>query len=224
MEHVYDAISSSLPLAFGIAASPLPVIAIVILLMTPKALSNSYSFLLGWFIGLNLVGWIILMSHQIYTTDGHSSSLAGWFRIILGSVFLVTSFFFAGKIPKKGTNVSPPGWQHKVDSFGAGHSIAIGFTFSGLNFKNATLMIAASSSIGSFNLLVSQEFVVLILFSIIASIGVLVPIVIFYLFRTKTEYYYGIIKNWLIQYRVAILFVVLIIFGSLLIYRGQKLL
>jgi len=224
MERLFDAIRSSLPLALGIAASPLPVIAVIILLMTPRALSNSYSFLLGWFIGLNLVGWIILLSHQMHETNGHPSSLAGWFRIILGSVFLITSLFFARNITKKGANVSPPRWQEKIDSYGSGHSIVIGFTFSGLNFKNATLMVAASSSIGSFNLLISQAFVVLIIFSILASIGVLVPIMVFYLLRSKSEFVFGIMKNWLIRKRIVILFVVLIIFGCLLIYRGLNLL
>jgi hypothetical protein len=157
-------------------------------------------------------------------TGGDPSSLAGWFRILLGSIFLITSLIFALKIRNGGSNLSPPEWQEKVDSFGFTQSSVTGLAFSGFNFKNATLMAAASSSIGSFNLLTSQEFIVLIIFCMLASTGVLVPVLVFFFLRSKAEFLFGRMKDWLIRKRLVILFIVLIVFGCLLIYRGLNLL
>ncbi len=220
MGSIFNALSISIPLALGIAASPGPIIAIMILLITPRAISNSYSFLLGWFIGLMLVGTIILQSPGLNDASGEPSLLSGWIRISLGSSFLVCSLFIVKNIPKKGEQVAPPKWLEKVDSYGFIHALIIGFIFSGPNIKNASMVATGAASIGSSGLDFNQELIVLILFCLVASMGVLLPHAIFLLFRNNAEAIFGKMKIWLIRNRVLILFVVLIIFGGLFVYRG----
>lgn len=55
-----QAIGGSLPLAIGIAISPIPIIAVVLMLTTPRAKINGPAFLLGWLLGLGIVGTIVL--------------------------------------------------------------------------------------------------------------------------------------------------------------------
>jgi hypothetical protein len=52
------AIGQSLPLAVGVALSPVPIIAVVLMLTTPRARANGPAFVLGWLVGLGLVGAI----------------------------------------------------------------------------------------------------------------------------------------------------------------------
>jgi hypothetical protein len=47
-----EAIGQSLPLAIGVALSPIPIIAVVLMLTTPRARSNGPAFVVGW-----LVAW-----------------------------------------------------------------------------------------------------------------------------------------------------------------------
>ncbi|HUK72944.1 MAG TPA: GAP family protein [Streptosporangiaceae bacterium] len=47
-----QAIGGSLPLAIGIALSPIPIIAVVLMLTTPRARANGPAFVLGWLLGL----------------------------------------------------------------------------------------------------------------------------------------------------------------------------
>ena len=56
-----SAIGEILPLAVGVAISPIPIIAVVLMLSTPKGKGNGLAFLLGWLIGLGLVGVIVLL-------------------------------------------------------------------------------------------------------------------------------------------------------------------
>jgi Sap, sulfolipid-1-addressing protein len=56
-----QAIGEMLPLAIGIAISPLPIIAIILMLITPKARSNGLAFLGGWMLGLAVVGTVVLI-------------------------------------------------------------------------------------------------------------------------------------------------------------------
>jgi hypothetical protein len=55
-----QAIGASLPLAIGIAISPIPIIAVVLMLTTSRAKTNGPAFLLGWLLGLGIVGAIVL--------------------------------------------------------------------------------------------------------------------------------------------------------------------
>jgi hypothetical protein len=55
-----EAIGQSLPLAVGVALSPLPIIAVVLMLTSPRARANGPAFVLGWLIGLGVVGALVL--------------------------------------------------------------------------------------------------------------------------------------------------------------------
>ena len=45
-------IGEILPLAIGIAISPIPIIAAILMLLSPKAKGTSIGFLLGWVVGI----------------------------------------------------------------------------------------------------------------------------------------------------------------------------
>ena len=53
------AIGEILPLAIGIAISPLPIIAVILMLTTPKARTNGPAFLAGWLLGLVVVAGVV---------------------------------------------------------------------------------------------------------------------------------------------------------------------
>ena len=55
-----QAIGGTLPLAVGITLSPFPIIAVVLMLTTPRARRNGPAFVTGWLIGLAVVGAIVL--------------------------------------------------------------------------------------------------------------------------------------------------------------------
>jgi hypothetical protein len=55
-----QAIGGSLPLAVGIAISPVPIIAVVLILTSQRAKVNGPAFVLGWLAGPGIVGAIVL--------------------------------------------------------------------------------------------------------------------------------------------------------------------
>ena len=54
------AIGAILGQAVGVAISPVPIIAVILMLFTGKARSNSVSFVTGWLLGLLLAGGVVL--------------------------------------------------------------------------------------------------------------------------------------------------------------------
>jgi len=47
-----EVIGELLPLALGVAISPLPIIAVILILLAPPAGSTSGGFLVGWVVGI----------------------------------------------------------------------------------------------------------------------------------------------------------------------------
>jgi hypothetical protein len=57
---VGQAIGQLLPLAIGVALSPVPIIVVIALLCSARATANGLAFLLGWLIGVGAVAGISL--------------------------------------------------------------------------------------------------------------------------------------------------------------------
>lgn len=220
MGPVLEILGLTLPLSLGIAAAPWAIISLMILLLTPKAVSNAYAFLTGWFLGLILIGIVILNSPGLMTDSGEPSRVMGWVRLSMGIVFLITSIFFFRKIPKRNEQQTVPKWIKKIDTFGFYHASGIGLFMSTLNLKNSSMVVVGAAFIGRQGLDTSQELIALLLFCVIASIGVIVPLIIFLLFRKHAERIFGKIKIWILKNRVLVLLLILIIFGGLSLYKG----
>ena len=62
MVAVGDAIGQVLSFAVGVAFSPVPIIAVVLMLGTPRARANGPAFVVGWVVGLSVVGTIVLLA------------------------------------------------------------------------------------------------------------------------------------------------------------------
>jgi Sap, sulfolipid-1-addressing protein len=51
-----QAIGEILPFAVGVALSPVPIIAVILMLVTPRARVSGPAFVVGWLTGLAVVG------------------------------------------------------------------------------------------------------------------------------------------------------------------------
>lgn len=220
MGAVLEVLGLSLPLAFGIAAAPWAIIALMILLLTPRAISNAYAFLTGWYTGLLLVGILIMSSPGLMDDSGEPSHLMGWIRLGMAAVFLIFSLLLLRKLPKNEEQKNIPKWIERVDAYGFFQALVIGFLLSTLNLKNSSMVVVGAAFIARQGLTTMQEIITLLLFCMIASIGVLIPFTTFMLFRRDAERIFGRIKIWILKNRVLVLLVILLVFGGISLFKG----
>ena len=85
-------IGEILPLALGVAISPMPVIAAILMLLSPKARTTSVGFLVGWVAGIVIaVTAITLLSSLLPEGDPNASKpVQGTIKLVLG-ILLVLS-------------------------------------------------------------------------------------------------------------------------------------
>ncbi|UUT36730.1 GAP family protein [Microbacterium elymi] len=81
-------IGEILPLALGIAISPIPIIAAILMLLSPKARVTSVGFLLGWVAGIVVAVVVFTLLSSILPADDPSVSkpILGVVRLVLGAL------------------------------------------------------------------------------------------------------------------------------------------
>lgn len=112
------AIGEVLLLALGIAISPIPIIAVILMLLSPKAKGTSIGFLLGWLVGIVVaLAIFILLSGLIPENDpGVANPSAGTVKIVLGALLVLLAFRQWGQRPDGGEAVKLPKWMDAIDS------------------------------------------------------------------------------------------------------------
>ena len=118
-----QAIGDILPSAIGVALSPVPIIAVILMLGTPKARSNGPAFAIGWVLGLVVVSVIVLLvASDADDADSGSSTAVDWVKLLLGVLFLVMALGQWRKRPQPGVEPAMPKWMSAIDSFTPGKS------------------------------------------------------------------------------------------------------
>jgi tellurite resistance protein TehA-like permease len=130
------AIGQILGLAVGVAISPVPIIAVILMLFSKKATVNSVSFLLGWVLGLLGAGLIVL-ALGLTASDGGPSTTSGWIKVALGALFLVLAVKQWKSRPKKGEQAATPAWMSAIDDFTAVKSFGIAVLLSAVNRRTS---------------------------------------------------------------------------------------
>lgn len=216
------AIGDILPLAIGVAISPVPIIAVILMLFSKKARGNSLAFLCGWVIGLAAVGTVVLLlgnAASIDTSSGPSKG-ASAIRLALGILLLFGAFRHWKKRPKQGEEAQMPKWMAGIDAFTAGKSLGLAVLLSGVNPKNLALTLAAAMAISQAGLSGAQPWIVLLIFVVIASLTVAVPVLTYQFAGDKAENMLNGWKTWLAANNAPVMAVLFLVFGFLLIGKG----
>ncbi len=170
------AIADILPLALGVALSPLPIVAVILMLFSKKARSTSLGFLIGWILGV-----VIVSTAVVFLADPAKQATGGGISP-LRTCAPDPRTAAAGcgipqleEAPETREDVPMPKWMSSIDSMTAGKALGLGALLSGVNPKNLALIIGAGVAIVAAGLSSSETVVVLIVFIVIASAMWLLP-------------------------------------------------
>ena len=216
-----EVIGETLPLAVGIAISPIPIIAAILMLLSPRAKSTSVGFLTGWVAGIVVaIVLFTLISTVISQETGGPSPVAGVIKIILGALLLFLAIKQWRARPATGEEAIMPKWMSAIDSMTAGKALGLGFLLSAVNPKNLLLAIAAGVIVGGAGLTVSQMTVVIIIFVLLAASTVLVPVVGYLIASARLAGPLDKLREWLVDNNAVIMAVLLLVIGVSMIGKG----
>jgi hypothetical protein len=216
-----SAIGDTLPLAVGIAISPVPIIAAILMLLSPKARGTSVGFLIGWILGIAVAVVVFtLLSGLIPASDPNSKPVAGTIKIVLGVLLLLLALRQWRSRPRDGETAALPKWMDAIDSMTAGRGFVLAFILAAVNPKNLLLAAAAGVAIGSAGLSVGSSTVVILVFVLVACCSVAIPVIGYLVAADALRGPLDALRGWLVQNNATVMAVLLLVIGVVLIGKG----
>ncbi|WP_333762294.1 GAP family protein [Streptomyces sp. IBSBF 2390] len=211
-----------LGLAAGVAVSPLPIIALIVVLATPHGRVNGLVFTVGWVVGLSVVGAVMLAvgGQEDAGGDGQPAAWVGALKLALGVALVLFGVRLWRRRPADVTQAQLPAWMATIDRFTPVKIFLLALVLSAGNLKNAPLTIAAAASISSSGLPVGQQIAALAIFVVIASLGLLTPLVVYLVMRERARGMLGNWKEWAARHNTAVMAVLFFVFGLKLLGDG----
>ena len=217
-----DTIGQILPSAVGVAISPFPIVAVVLMLVTARGRVNGLAFILGWVVGLALVGAVLfsVASGVESSEQGEPAPWASVVVLVLGVLLLLIALKQWRGRPQEGNEVKTPKWMEALDQFSPIKAAGAGVVLSAVNPKNLLLAGAGAAAIVRMHVSVGQQVVAYVIFVLLATIGVVAPVLIYFAMGDRSRALLDRLKNWLAWHNAVIMTVLFLIIGVKLIGVG----
>jgi cytochrome c biogenesis protein CcdA len=212
--------------AAGVAVSPPAIIAIILILATPRGRLNGVLFIFGWVLGLVVLGAIMLAIGGAGDASAHHhpATWVGALHLALGVLLVLFGSWEWRRRPRDPAQAQLPKWMAAIDRFTPLKTLGLGLALSAANPKNAPLTISAGASISSAGIAVAQQIATLAIFVLIASLGVLAPLIVYLIMGERAKRMLGSWRDWSAQHSVAVLAVLFFVLGLKLIGDGISIL
>jgi hypothetical protein len=205
--------------AVGVAISPIPIIAVILMLLSRSAARNSVAFVLGWLVGLAAVASVVLAAGIETSADGDADA-GGVVQLVVGALFLGLAAKQWRSRPRPGAEPEMPGWMTAIDSLGVAKAFALGLAVTVPNPKNAGLTIAAAVDIGGAGLGAGQEAVVVAVYILLASVSVIAPVAFYLAAGDRAAPTLGVMKEWLTANSATVMTVLFTVLGAKVLGNG----
>lgn len=208
-----------LPLAVGVAISPIPIIAAILMLLSSNAGRASLGFAAGWVAGIVAVTAVAAAVAQ--AGDGRhagesTSPVIAWVKIALGIVLVLLAIRqWRGR-----GDGAEPGWMKAVDQLGTVKAAGLGAALAAANPKNLVLGLAAGATIGGSGQSSGTVIIAVVVFTLIATSTVLGPVLAYTVAGDRMRATLDNLKSWLQTYNAQVMAVVLLVLGAGLAGKG----
>ena len=214
-----DAIGQVLAFAVAVALSPIPIIGVVLILTSPTGHANGLAFLAGSIFGIAALGTIVLVAAGggNASESGQPADWVSILKLVLGLLFLGLALKSWRGRPRGDEEPELPSWMNAVDDFTPARAAAIGAALSSINPKNLMLIIGGAATIAQTGASSGDQAIALAVFTVIASLGVAIPVAIDFLMGERATAVLAGLRDWMARESAAIMVVICLLIGAKLI-------
>lgn len=217
------AIGDVLPIAIGVAISVMPIVAAVVLMSSVGGASKAWAFTAGYFVSvLALTLILIFLGNQASSSsnDESSSTVRSAIQLLAGAALLFLSYRNFRNRKATSADSSGPAWLKTVDKVSAPAAFGLGAASGGANPKNLALIPGAAVSIAGAGLATAGLVTTSIIFALIGTIGVAIPLVIPMFAGDRKDEVLASLRQWLTHNSPVIMMILLFVLGWNMIGKG----
>jgi hypothetical protein len=216
-----QALGHILPIALAVAVSSVPIMATILILLSPKRSQSALPFLIGWVLGMVVVVTLCALGAQAIPTprsQRRPDTAIGVGEIIVGLALVVIAVVAWIRARRNPTDAMPK-WLNAVSSFGPWASFGVAF---GLNLrpKGLLLAIAAGLALRGDGMTAPESAVAIAIYTIVGASTVAVPIIVTLAAPVRMEPRLLAMKDWVTRNSGAVTALILLLIGVVIIGTG----
>lgn len=214
-----EAIGQSLSLAVGVALGPVPIIVVILMLVTPRASSNGPAFIVGWLLGLAVVGTVLLGLAETAdaSDDGQPATWVNVLKLVFGILLAMLAAKQWRSRPRGGEETPAPKWMGAIDHFTPPKALGAGAVLAGANPKNLLLAAGAAAVIAQTGIPGGEQAIAYAVFALVGTLGVGAPVIIYFALGARSGPILDRMKGWMAQHNTVIMAVLSLVIGVKLI-------
>lgn len=201
--------------AVGIAISPLPLIAVILMPATPQGRSNGVAFTAGWVLAVAAVVTVVALAGSgANASDGDGPApWTLWLKLALGVLFLLLGAKQWSGRPREGQDAEPPGWMKAIDTFTPVKAAGLAVALVIANPKNLVLAVGGAVSIAGSAATAGGKTVAVTLMVLIAALCTLLPLGVYLGGGERSAVILGGWKAWMARHNPAIMTTLFVVLG-----------
>jgi threonine/homoserine/homoserine lactone efflux protein len=214
-------IGDLLPSAIAVALSPIPIIAVVLVLGSPRARSSGPAFAVGWVAGLLVVTVAVLaLAGGADESGSEASAAVDWLKLVVGIAFLLMAAKQWKQRPREGSEPELPRWMARIGSVTPAKALRVGATLSAANPKNLALTVVAAAAIAEAGLDRADMAVAVGVFVGLGSLSVAGAVLAYLVAADRATGPLTAIREFMTAHNAVIMMVILLLLGAKLVGDG----
>ncbi|WP_166793137.1 GAP family protein [Cryobacterium lactosi] len=214
------AFGAVLPVAVAVALSPFPIIAVVLVLLSPSGRSAGLAFLAGRVVGVALIVVLVAAISDLLERSEDAAPIVALLRLLVGAALVVLAVWKWRGRPRTAADSALPAWMGAIEGSSPAGAARLAFLLSVANPKELLLGVGAGVTIGSAGLPLAATLTVAAGYTVIACLSVLVPVGVFVVAGERIRERLNEVREFLVRHNTAIMSVVLLVIGAALIGGG----
>lgn len=174
-----DLLASAFLPIMGIVMSPMPIAAVLFILMNSKNSRNGLAFLAGWVISFAFVMAAVLFIAGTRSFFDSYQNITPIVYIVMfgtGAFLLLFALYSWIRRPNINTPAKPPKWIRSVGDLTPVKSFGVACVLAGFSPKNGMLAVTSAIAISAISVNVGESIVFSILFLVLASLIIAIPV------------------------------------------------
>ncbi|MFO1209290.1 MAG: GAP family protein [Amaricoccus sp.] len=208
-----------LPYAIPVALSPLPVIAVVMLLLAPAGTRGGLGFLAGRVAALAAVAFAVALLAGRLARESGGADRGAWIRIALGCLLIAGAWLVWRRGPAE---PSVPGWLRALDGAAPAGALRLGALLTVANPKELAFVAGAGTIIGAAAPPAGQALALALVFAAIAALGVAAPLAWAAASGAAARARLAALRDGLVRHQALIMAAILVLIGTMLVGSGLK--
>lgn len=215
-----ELIGDVIPFGVAVALSPLPIIAVLLLVMAPVGATGGLLFLLARILAFAALTAAFAWASDLVDDAAGSTTPVAVLRLVVGAALVVGAVVKWHRRPRADAEPKLPGWMRSIDGMGPGAAFRLGLVLTVANPKELAFAAGAGLTVGGAMLGAREMVIAGALFVLLACVGVAVPVVAVLVGGERIAPVLADTRTWLVRNNAIVMAIVLLVIGAMLIGSG----